>query len=95
MGPAAKRSGSWTKTLSMLLLCLSVTLIGVVLYRASASKRTKLPRKPKYGYIDRTGKFIIEPRFRSDYPFSEGLAACRQGRTVRFFTAASLVNRLE
>ena len=26
---------------------------------------------------------------------SLGLAACRQGRRVRFFTAATLVNRLE
>ena len=29
----------------------------------------------KCGYIDRTGKVIIEPQFHSAFPFSEGLAA--------------------
>ena len=28
----------------------------------------------KYGYIDRNGKFVIEPTFDSGHPFSDGLA---------------------
>jgi len=29
----------------------------------------------KWGYIDKTGKFVIEPRYDQAYPFSNGLAA--------------------
>jgi hypothetical protein len=29
----------------------------------------------KWGFIDKTGKFVIKPQFRSAGPFSEGLAA--------------------
>ena len=28
----------------------------------------------KYGFIDKSGKVVIEPQFDEAYPFSEGLA---------------------
>ncbi|MBA2734085.1 MAG: WG repeat-containing protein [Acidobacteria bacterium] len=33
----------------------------------------------KYGYVDRTGKFVIEPKYSLAKPFSEGLAAVTIG----------------
>ena len=36
-------------------------------------------QKIKYGYIDQTGKFVIEPEFNYVYWFSEGLAAVMIG----------------
>ena len=34
----------------------------------------KLGRSPRYGYIDKTGKMVIEPEFEEARHFSEGLA---------------------
>jgi hypothetical protein len=34
----------------------------------------------KVGFIDRTGKFVIEPQFDSAHDFSEGLASVKAGK---------------
>ena len=39
--------------------------------------RTQIGYRDKYGFMDRTGKFEIEPKFDGAEPFSEGLAAVR------------------
>src|SRR5262245_25173385 len=41
--------------------------------------RVKRASDSKWGYIDRTGKVIIEPQFDSAHDFSEGLAWARKG----------------
>ena len=38
----------------------------------------------KWGYIDKTGKFVIEPKFEGAYPFSEGLAMVKVGKAVGY-----------
>ena len=38
----------------------------------------------RWGYIDKTGKVVINPQFEKAQPFSEGLAAIRLGRKWGF-----------
>lgn len=39
----------------------------------------KVRNKWVWGYIDRTGRWVVEPRFDSAHPFSEGLACVKVG----------------
>ena len=46
----------------------------------------------KHGYIDRTGRFVIQPRFRMAYDFAQGLAAVEVGNKTGFIdTTGALV----
>lgn len=67
---------------------------------------TAQPSLPKLKVLELAGGEWIEQRFniclvgnsgtgKTHVAIALGLAACRQGRRVRFFTAAGLVNRLE
>jgi DNA replication protein DnaC len=67
---------------------------------------TAQPSLPKLKVLELAGGEWIEQRFniclvgnsgtgKTHLAIALGLAACRQGRRVRFFTAAGLVNRLE
>jgi DNA replication protein DnaC len=67
---------------------------------------TAQPSLPKLKVLELAGGEWIEQRFniccvghagtgKTHLAVALGLAACRQGRRVRFFTAAGLVNRLE
>jgi len=44
----------------------------------------RIRRDGKWGYIDRSGKVVIAPRFDGAEPFSEGLAAVRSGETMGY-----------
>ena len=48
--------------------------------------RTQIGYRDKYGFMDRNGKFEIEPQFDGAKPFSEGLAAVRiyDGNVVKW-----------
>ena len=48
---------------------------------SSAFKDDSIPvkRGSKWGYIDRTGKFFIQPRFDKAEPFSKGVARVQEG----------------
>jgi WG containing repeat len=45
----------------------------------------------KFGYIDETGKIIIEPQFDVAYPFTEGVAAVRIGDKAGFINPSGQV----
>ncbi len=49
-------------------------LIGL-LFLGSGAQATDESTQAKWGYIDSSGKFIIEPKYKLAEPFSEGLAA--------------------
>jgi hypothetical protein len=45
---------------------------------------TKVKKGGKYGFVDKTGKFIIEPPYQEAQIFSEGLAAVRLNGKVGY-----------
>lgn len=68
--------------LSLILLSLLVTL-GIMILQS----RTTTAKVYRMGYIDKTGQFVIDPRFRLADSFSEGLAAVRVaggGRRIKY-----------
>ena len=40
-----------------------------------------------WGYIDKTGQYVIEPRYKEAGPFSEGVAAVEPGTIVTYIDA--------
>ncbi|MGC4054699.1 MAG: WG repeat-containing protein [Paludibaculum sp.] len=51
-------------------------------FEGLAAVRVEESRESKYGYVDRTGHIVIEPRFNQAGPFSEGLAAVETSARV-------------
>ena len=51
-------------------------LFAYAVYTAEGNSDARFPVKAqgKWGYIDKTGKLIIQPRFDDAKPYSEGLA---------------------
>ena len=40
--------------------------------------------RPKWGFIDRAGKLVIEPKYDEVFPFSDGLALVKEGERYAF-----------
>jgi len=65
-------------TLAEAILALVVILAVPVLWGAAAETRALFPvqKQGKYGFIDRTGKIAIEPRFESAGGMAPGSGKC-------------------
>lgn len=58
-----------------LLICLTVLLTSFIFAQESSSGNLfKIKVNDKYGFIDSSGKIVIEPQFQGVYDFSDGLA---------------------
>jgi WG containing repeat/zinc-ribbon domain len=84
-GAPARRDGGSSHQPIIIVIAVAISL-GLVLlvgaagvlvyyYKRQSNLETRVPRKPeKVGYIDKTGRFVIAPKFEDAIHFSEGLA---------------------
>lgn len=76
-------------------LCI-VALMLVTLNQSSVGACSSIPQGARWGYIDRTGKPIIQPQFHLALPFSEELALVSLGDRLAYINkSGSVVIRLD
>ncbi len=65
------------KTIIGVLICMAILTWACEAKQKGVESTSLFPIKKdgKWGYIDKTGKIIIDPQYDDAWPFSEGLAA--------------------
>src|SRR5690242_17555808 len=61
------------------LLLLAIVVIAVLIKASGPSALYPVHANGKYGYMDRSGKLVIQPQFDKAEEFSEGLAPVQAG----------------
>ena len=76
---ASRKISKMTKNLKPVLFALAACTVVTLVACGGGSKEPTFQAPPelgpKFGFIDKTGKFVIKPQYRKAYSFSDDLAA--------------------